>query len=182
MDNATITFLEEICRNASLSKYRHFFAASRNKLLNIALGIPVVVVNVLLGSVLFWALSEDLSMIMKWGGAFLALGAALCSGIQTFFNFNRQFEGHRTIANRYLRIAYECQHLLYKFQDNLITLEKLSQQLDDIQYKYNKINEDAELYSTTESDYKKALLKEIDRKEGIGERCNLSNNNAEIAQ
>jgi len=171
MPDATVRFLEEICRNASLSKYRHFYAASRNKRLNNLIGVPVVIINIALGSVLFFALSEDLPTIIKWTGAFLALGAATCSGIQTFFNFSCQFEGHRAIANKYLKIAYECQGLLSRYRDGLIKLEQLSSQLKDIQHIYNLTNEEAEVFPTSEKDYNRALLKEKERAEGLSERC-----------
>jgi hypothetical protein len=121
-DSAVFDRVEELCRNCNIGKYRHFNAAARAKRLNDSLGIPVVAINIVLGSVFFVALSQDLPAIAKWGGGFLALTAALISGIATFFNFGKQFEGHRGIANKYVNLAAKCETTIARFQDGLVDL------------------------------------------------------------
>lgn len=70
-DPAVLDRVEELCRNCNLGKYRHFNASSRAKRLNDYLGLPVVAINIILGSVFFIALSQDLPSITKWAGGFL---------------------------------------------------------------------------------------------------------------
>lgn len=64
-----------------------------------------------------FALSKDLPDFAKWGGGFLALIGALISGITTFFNFGKQFEGHRGIGNKSLMLAGKCETTIARCRD-----------------------------------------------------------------
>src|SRR5437879_8836506 len=99
--------LSEFCRNAMLTRVAHFAAAQRAKRLQSLFVVPVVVINIVLGSVFFLSLKQELPDIAKWSGAFLALGSAAAAGVQTYFNFHRSFEAHRRIANRYSALGRE---------------------------------------------------------------------------
>jgi len=153
----TLVLLEKLRKNSHLGKHKHFAAADRCRQYNIYLGIPVVIINVLLGSLLFANLSEQVPTPMKWIGAFLALIAAVLSGVQTFLNFQKSFEAHRRVANQYLAIARECERLIALFQDNLIQLPDLSKKVEEVNEKYNKTNSEAEAFPTNNLDLQKAL-------------------------
>lgn len=162
--------LELLCRNCNLGKYRHFSAASRAKHFNDYLGVPVVAINIVLGSVFFIALTQELPAVAKWTGGFLALAAALISGITTFFNFGKQFEGHRGIGNKYMNLAAKCETTIARYRDGLVDLTTLDGLLEELQKRYNEISDEAKPFATSESDFRSALQNEELRVESNRER------------
>ncbi|MCA0176334.1 MAG: SLATT domain-containing protein [Proteobacteria bacterium] len=173
-DPAVLDRVEELDRNCNIGKYRHFNAASRAKNLSDCLGLPVVAINIILGSVFFIALSQELPAIAKWSGGFLALTAALIGGIATFFNFGKQFEGHRGIANKYVALAVKCETAIARYRDGLIDLGELDAFLQEFQERYTEISEEAKAFSTSKSDFKVALESETTRISTIRKRRNAS--------
>lgn len=153
----TVEIIEKLRWNAHLGKHKHFEAAKRGRNYHELFGIPIVVINLLIGSVFFAYMSIDLSTWAKWVGAVLALLAALLGGIQTFFHFQKEYEGHRQIGNKYLSIARECERLLALHYDGILSLDKLSKEIEKLNSQYNDINITAESYTVTERDYQKAL-------------------------
>lgn len=89
-------------------------------------------------------------------GAFLALVAAALSGIQTFFNFQKEYEGHRQIGNQYLSIARECERIMALYFDSLLELSDLAREVELLNRKYNDVNMQAESFNVTDMDYEKA--------------------------
>ncbi|MBD2437514.1 DUF4231 domain-containing protein [Nostoc sp. FACHB-87] len=152
----TVIFLEQVAKNSRLNKHQHFNAAERNLFYNNIFGSAAIVINVILGSVLFVTVSSNLPEFAKWASGFMAMIAAVCGGIQTFFNFQKLFEGHRRIANNYLELQRECEQLLAAFSDQLINLEQVVKEVEVINKKYNTINSDAEVFPTGDKDYRKA--------------------------
>ncbi|MBG1269992.1 SLATT domain-containing protein [Nostoc sp. WHI] len=152
----TLIFLRQISKNARLNKHQHFNAAERNKFYNNIFGSAAILINVILGSVLFITASNTLPEITKWVSGFMAMIAAVCGGIQTFFNFEKLFEGHRRIANNYLEVQRESEQVLAAFADNLIDLPGLVKQVEIINEKYNTVNSNAEGFPTNDKDYRKA--------------------------
>lgn len=169
-DPAVLDRVEELSRNCNIGKYRHFNAATRAKRLNEYLGVPVVAINIILGSVFFIALSQELPDIAKWSGGFLALAAALISGVSTFFNFGKQFEGHRAIANKYVSLAAKCETAIARYRDGLIALEGLDRLLQEYQERYSEVSEEAKAFSTSGKDFKVALDSEGIRVAAIRKR------------
>jgi hypothetical protein len=159
-DSAIVDRVEELCRNCNLGKYRHFNAAHRAKRLSDYLGVPVVAINILLGSVFFIALSQELPTFAKWGGGFLGLSAALISGITTFFNFGKLFEGHRNVANKYVAVAGRCETAIARFRDGLLDLKGLDLLLNELQERYAEINDEAKAFTTNQADFQYALHSE----------------------
>jgi hypothetical protein len=162
--------LSEFCRNAMLTRVAHFAAARRSKRLQSLFGVPVVVINIILGSVFFFSLRQELPDIAKWCGAFFALGSAAAAGIQTYFNFHRTFEAHRKIANRYSALGREAERLLSMYQDGLIELGPLAEKVDALLTAYNQVNAEAEPFPTTDWDFRRALRREKERQRGLRER------------
>lgn len=163
MDNSanpppqTLVVLSQLRRNSRINKHQHFCAGERNHFYNSIFGSVAIIINVFLGSLLFITVSETLPEIAKWISAFLAMLAAACGGIQTFFNFQKVFEGHRKIANRYLDIQRECERIIALFADNLIDKERLASEMDVISKEYGRVNSDAEVFPTGDSDFRKAM-------------------------
>lgn len=152
----TIVFLESIATNSRLNKRQHFYAGERNQFYNNIFGSSAVIINVMLGSVLFITVTNTIPDFAKWLSGFMAMIAAVCSGIQTFFNFHKQSQGHRRIANRYLEVQRECEYLLAKYKDNPIEIELLQEKVERLTDKYNTINNDAEDFPTEDQDFARA--------------------------
>lgn len=92
----------------------------------------------------------------EWVGEFLALFAAALSGIQTFFNFQKEYEGHRQIGNQYLSVARECDRLISLYFDNLLDLHDVAQKYEVLNNRYHDINSQAETFNVTDKDYERA--------------------------
>ncbi|PJZ69235.1 hypothetical protein CH373_14625 [Leptospira perolatii] len=155
--SSSAILLFELYRNCYIGKHRHFLAANRARMYGNFIGTPVILINVALGSVLFVSTTAKLPEFTNWIGGLLALVAALGAALQTYYNFDRVFEGHRKVGNDYLEIERECQLVYCSYQDGLMTLQRLTERLEDLQKRYNDINRQAEHLPTSNSDYKKAL-------------------------
>lgn len=152
----TLDVLERLRRNAHLVKRGHFEAAKRRQRSHISVGLPVIALNVFLGSVFFTQLSSTLPSWCYWLGAVAALAAALLSGVQTFFNFKEQCDGHRELGNQYLVIARECERLIALYFDRQISLPDISERLEKLNHDYNAINTLAEKYIVTDKEHQRA--------------------------
>lgn len=86
----------------------------------------------------------------------LAFSAASLSGVQTFFNFYKSFEGHRAIGNRYTYLSRQCKALQQKHLDLPFDANTLWEHYDKLIAEYNQINIDGEAFPTSSSDLKKA--------------------------
>src|SRR5215813_2205105 len=93
----------------------------------------------------------------KWAGAFAGLVGAMLSAIQTFFNFQKTSESHRTVANQYLGIQRECEQVIASYCDGLIALQPLSGRLGELNSRYEEVNKAAEALRTSARDYAYAL-------------------------
>jgi len=153
----TIEVIEKLRWNSHLNKHCHFAASRKGRSMHIACGIPIVLINLLLGSVFFTLVGAELPQWSKWTGAGLALFAALLGGIQTFFNFQKNYEGHREMGNEYLSIARECERIIAQFFDGMLSLEALSDKVDVLNQLYADVNQRAEEYIVSDKHYKKAL-------------------------
>ena len=86
----------------------------------------------------------------------LAFSAASLSGVQTFFNFYKSFEGHRAIGNRYTHLSRQCKVLQQRHRDIPTNPVDLWQQYDKLLTEYNEINIDGESFPTSRKDLKTA--------------------------
>jgi hypothetical protein len=87
---------------------------------------------------------------------FLAFGAASLSAVQTFFNFHKASEGHRSIGNRYVHISRQCKGLQQKHRDVPYAPEALWVEYDLLYAEYHQINTEAEAFPTNSDDLNKA--------------------------
>ncbi|WP_237066098.1 SLATT domain-containing protein [Microbulbifer guangxiensis] len=153
----TVEVLDKLRWNAHLCKHSHFRASMRGRNLHVLCGVPIVVINLFLGSLFFSLINTELPDWTKWAGAALALLTALLGGIQTFFNFKRNYEGHREVGNEYLAIARECERLIALYFDGILDLEHLSMKIAELNTRYSEINQQAEEYIVSDRVYREAL-------------------------
>jgi hypothetical protein len=134
--------------------------------------MPGVIISVVLGSTFFVLISKEIPVEAKWAAAFAGLIGAVLGAVQTFFNFQKISESHRTVANQYLGIQRDCEQLIASYCDGLIALQPLAEKLSELSLRYQEVNKAAEALRTNERDYAYALhnLKELeagDRDRGI---------------
>jgi len=137
-------------------KKKHFNAADRKEKQHYWIGIPLIILNVLTGSVLFYVLTDGTTNWIKYVPLVLALLAALLSGFQTFLNLRKKVEGHRRVGNKYLGIMKRCDRLQAYIEDDAIKDKHLIDTIEEIATEIEGINSEAESYPTNKSDYELA--------------------------
>src|SRR5439155_15770933 len=90
----------------------------------------------------------------------LAFLAASLSSVQTFFNFSKMAEGHRSVANRYLSAMMQCENLLLKLASGHLSPEEVWKQHDRLTAAYIEINVEAEAFPTTAADLRRATRRD----------------------
>jgi len=153
---ATEQKLKRIRIDCLYGKKKHFNAADRKETYHYWIGIPLTVINILTATVLFFVLTDGAKDWVKYIPLFLAFFASFLSGFQTYFNFNKQTEGHRRIANRYLALMKKAERLQGYINDKIISNEELTKQFELISSEADNINRDAEQFPTSQKDYDKA--------------------------
>lgn len=161
----TLEVLEKLRKNSHLAKHTHFTAAKRGRSSHILVGIPVILINLLLSSVFSYQLVDNGNVFAdaKWAFALLALIGACLGAIQTFFNFQKNYETHRALANRYLAVARECERVIASYLDGNIDLKEMDDYLKSLNKDYDKINVDAEAFPTSDRDYQRSLKIQLEK-------------------
>ncbi|MBK7883448.1 MAG: SLATT domain-containing protein [Chitinophagaceae bacterium] len=139
-------------------KKKHFNAADRVESYHYWLGIPLTIINIVTGTVLFFIFTDNTESSLKLLPIILAFIAALLSGFQTYFNFNKKVEGHRRIGNRYLSVYKSCDRLQAYISDNQIEKSETIERLENIAKEIDDINKEAEQFPTSKKDYELAQL------------------------
>ncbi|HID99173.1 MAG TPA: SLATT domain-containing protein [Thiotrichaceae bacterium] len=155
-NKAILETIKEQEVDALYEKKKHFNAADRKQKYNLQLGLPVVIINTIVGSIIFLALGNIFPNWVTWIAAFLALFSAILAGIQTFFNFPIQITGHRDTAAKYLALGKEYKRLRAGYNDNLHELKAVYDKLEQFSKKHEQINKDGSAFSTNYADYQKA--------------------------
>lgn len=149
--NALLERIAVLSRNAKRGKDKHFHAAERKGRYHIIIGILLIVINALLASKL---IEED-----KYISA-IALVGVLLGSVQTFFNYQKTVEGHRSIGNRYTSISTKADGLLARIRSGLVGADSITTVFDDLEQDYLQINVDSEAFPTSQSDYNAAISRE----------------------
>ena len=152
----TIVEIQNLRVDAIYGKKKHYNAADRKEKYHKKLGLIQITLNVILGSYLFGAAATTVPNALNWIGAILALVSATAAGLQTYYNYERQVELHRSIAGRYLAVIKECSRLIAYHKDKAIEASLLRQQFETLSSVCDQINSDSIKCPTNEEDYKKA--------------------------
>ncbi len=137
-------------------KKKHFNAADRKETYHYWIGVPLIIINILTGTVLFFVLTDGAKDWVKIVPIFLAFIAAFLSGFQTYFNFNKKVEGHRRIGNRYLAVMKKTDRLQGYISDGHTSGTDIVKQMELIANEIDEINKEAEQYPTSDDDYQRA--------------------------
>lgn len=149
----SIDKLRRIKVDSLYGKKKHFNAADRHEKSHFRIGIPLIIINVLTGSILFYVLTDGTTNWIKFIPLVLALIAALLSGFQTYLNLPQKVEGHRRIGNRYLSIMKKCDRFQGYISDNIISNTEIVQRLEELAAEADDVNKEAEAFPTNQADY-----------------------------
>ena len=148
--------LEKLLVDARFGKDKHFSAAGRSRSHHYWLGIPVILISIFLGSMLF----NGTGLLVGYErtiGAVLTFFSALLVSLQTFLNPKEIEKGHRSVGNRYLEISRKCRLVNAKFDDKLLSVEQSSDQYEHLLNSYNETNIEAEAFPISSKDFKHAI-------------------------
>ncbi|TBN06357.1 SLATT domain-containing protein [Hyunsoonleella flava] len=157
MDNITLK-IKKIKTDALYGKKKHFNAADKKEKWHYSIGIPLIIVNILSSSILFYIITEDAVDWLKYVPLVLGLITALLTGFQTFLNLQKKVEGHRRVGNRYLGVYKKCDIILAYIADDVITQNSLIETIENVTLAIEDINKEAESFPTSQSDYIKAKI------------------------
>ncbi len=152
-----------------LEKKKHFNAADRKRRYHNLVGIPLFIINVIMLSVIFYLLTDDQNSWVKYIPLVMALIASILSGFQTFFNFQKQAEGHQRIGYANLAIMKRCDRLQAYIADGKIKDKDIIKAVEDISQQVDKINQQAESFPTNTQDLELA-------------RCGIANGEEEYTE
>jgi hypothetical protein len=155
MENS-IDKLKRIKVDSLYGKKKHFNAGDRHEARHYWIGIPLIVINIITGSILFYVIKEGFEGWSKYIPLILTMIAALLSGFQTYLNLPRKVEGHRRVGNKYLSVMKKCDRIQGYIADNLLNSDQLVIKIDEIASEVEEVNREAESFPTTQSDYNKA--------------------------
>jgi len=101
----TIELLDKTVEDCDTVATCHYIQAEGNKNRRIWLGVPALVLNIVVGSVLVANLGAVISDDVKWATAILSLIVSLLVAVQTFFKFDDEERNHRQLGNDFNRIS-----------------------------------------------------------------------------
>jgi len=156
MPERTTEELKKIKIDAVYGKKKHFNAADRKLSYYNKLGVAVISINIFTGSVLCYILFNLGWDSLRYIVLILIFLGALIGGLQTFFNFSKQSEGHRNLGNRYLSIFKKCNRIEAYIADRYVDPGKTVELIEEISKEIDSVNKDAIAFPTTDTDYKKA--------------------------
>jgi hypothetical protein len=154
--NETAKRIQQIRTNAIFGKKKHYNAADRKQRYQSIIGMLVISINVVLGSAFLLLLKESVPEYVKWGGAILALMAALLATFQNYFGYQKKIQGHRVVAGQYLDVMHQCSNALAAHSDRAITDAQLVAKLEKLTLLMAKIDSDAHAYPTNDADFQLA--------------------------
>jgi len=86
----TIELLDQTVEHCDTVATCHYIQAEGNKNRRIWLGVPALLLNIVVGSVLVANLGAVMSDYLKWITAILSLIVSLLVAVQTFFKFDEE--------------------------------------------------------------------------------------------
>jgi len=149
----TKTKIARIKVDALYGKKKHFNAADRKEKLHYNIGNPIIILNIISGSVLFYVIKDGASNLVKYIPLVLTLISTLLTAFQTHFNLAKKVEGHRRVGNKYLAIMKKCDRLQGYINDGFISQNEIIDKLETISKEIDDVNQEAEAFPTNKVDY-----------------------------
>lgn len=156
MSGKTLERIHKTRVDALYGKKKHFNAADRKRRYQARVSVAVILLNVILGSVLFLYAKEAVPTEMKWAGGTLALGAAALAALQSYFSWPKMVQGHCKVGARYLSLVKQCSNVLAEHADGIISDAQVGKQLERLTNELCEVDEAANPFPTNGADYQAA--------------------------
>lgn len=131
---------DRIRYDTSVCKFAHFQASRTTERRHLMIGIPVVVINVAIGSALLKSIGTYSETLLP----VLSLSAALLAGLQTYLNFQKRVSSHLEVANMYSDIGREGAIIKGKLLDEVMKPAEAWEKLTLLNDKYSAVNKRTE--------------------------------------
>lgn len=113
----------------------HYDASARATSLNLALGIPVVVLTTIVGTGVFSTLGENSNVALQIVVGLLSIIAAIVSAVHTFLKYSERAERHREAGVRYAALQKEIDIMLAFPRDD----DSLAAWIDDFRKRWDAV-------------------------------------------
>jgi uncharacterized membrane protein len=156
----TIKILNKTIEHCDFVATCHYIEAEENKDKRIRYGVPSLVINIIVGSVLVADIGKIVPDVMKWIGAILALASSFLVGIQTFYGFDKVERGHRQLGNKFNRTSRALACLKAAFADKSLDAQEFAKRFELVMKDYEEVckeNEDTPPSRDTALKLKKKL-------------------------
>ncbi|MBM4132535.1 MAG: SLATT domain-containing protein [Nitrospira sp.] len=163
----TLELLDTTVSDCDFVATCHYVEAEGDKNQRIRYGVPSLVINIVVGSVLVADLGKIVPDAMKWIGALLALASSFLVGIQTFYGFEKAERGHRQLGNKFNRISRALACLKAAYVDKTLDVAEFAKRFELVMKEYEEVckeNEDTPPSRETALKLKKKF--EADKKAG----------------
>ncbi|MDB5141094.1 MAG: hypothetical protein JWR12_3010 [Mucilaginibacter sp.] len=126
-------------------QFSQYDAAKRFRNRTYWLGIPILVINIVVGSAIFTSFKGDLGVDGKLLAGFTSLATALLVGFQTFLKFNERSEKHNATAISAASLRRKTEQLLAKGSVHTITdaeITKIREEYDRLTHSAPRVPDD----------------------------------------
>ena len=141
----------DLLKDAKTGKRKHFHAAQRKQQWHTRFGISALILTSMAAIVSAMREYVPETLVGLIGTALPAIAAVLV-GLQTFLRLEKMVEGHRSIANEYLRLHRNGMALYARRLDGRMSIDELDASFDEYRLAYHKLNKDSEAFATDSSD------------------------------
>lgn len=126
-------------------QFSQYDAAKRFRKKTYWLGIPILIINIVVGSALFASFKTDLGVDGKLLAGLTSLATALLVGFQTFLKFNERSEKHNTTAIAAASLRRKTEQLIAKTSTHIITdaeITKIREEYDRLTHSAPRVPDD----------------------------------------
>ena len=138
MEN-TLKLLDQTVEDCDVVATCHYIQAEDDRKNLVRFGLPSLIINVLVSSVLVADLGKIVPDPMKWITAILALVSAFLVGVQTFFGFPEKERGHRDLGNKFNRISRLLARLKASWLDKSIPDNEFAKGFGSVMEEYEEV-------------------------------------------
>lgn len=153
---ATRNQLKRLRVDALYGKKKHFNAADRKECLSGLLNVPALIINAILASVLLSNFQKVEPEVFRWISAILAISATILTALAAYWKLAKQVEGHRRVANKFLKVVKGAERLLAFEKDGLIDGVAFAAEFKELASVSDDANSEAESFATSNKDFENA--------------------------
>ncbi|MEI6758517.1 MAG: SLATT domain-containing protein [Chlorobium sp.] len=144
--------IQKIKIDSAYGKKKHFNAADRKEINHHRISIALIVMNVVAVSAFFYVVMNTGEKLATTIALFINFFAVVLSWLQTYFNYQKVIQGHRRVGNKYLSVMKKCTRLQAYLISDIMDNNDIRKAIDDLGEQVDQINQEAEEYTTNDTD------------------------------